>query len=79
MSARPHKSFHERMFALTLYLYPRRFRDEFGEPMLQTLRDRCRDRGTSGVVSSVRELALLLSTRECVRMAPGIQCSDAGE
>lgn len=61
MSGRAHRGFRERLFALTLYLYPRRFRDEFGEPMLQTLRDRCRDRRESGIVSAVRELALLLS------------------
>jgi hypothetical protein len=34
----------ERIYALSLYLYPPSFRREFGEPMRQAFRDRLRDR-----------------------------------
>src|SRR5687768_9763570 len=33
----------DRAYGVLLYLYPRRFRETWGEPMRQVLRDRCRD------------------------------------
>ena len=33
----------DRLYGLALYLYPRRFREAWGESMRQTLRDRCRE------------------------------------